>query len=487
MSCRQVFCYRGPETTAGGLIEGPALYGHQNSWSAPTLNAARRTVFRWDGEIGNLVVRLTAAPGVGKSFTYTFVKNGTPTALSVTIADAATDGRSTSFISIASGDTGYWQRSFTGVLPADHIPKLTFEFVHADDYISGYSGLFDGLSSTPARIAPLSPHRDQAFNVIPTPGDLTALDYVLQTAPGSGKSRLLTLYKNAVAQDGSGGTPDTRVTIADLATTGSWSGTVSLAAGDYIDVRDVATSSPANSVVSISATFAADTDGESIVPGLAIPAGPTPRYYAPSAQCSGAGDDDTTETNMEVLGGVSSFVLSNWYGRWSATGYGVFVDPHAYETRLNNATPGSPLNLAFDDPALTDADTTDSMTVADGDVWSSSITAGWSNFAAVYLSWSYAQFAIGEPVQIIGSHVIGADGTVDTSRTGLINLDGVTRTVSGSGVEFIGGSIGMIEQATAPAGIANTALIYAIDSGAGKTKLMAQFGTGSAIQLAVEP
>jgi hypothetical protein len=90
------------------------------------------------------------------------------------------------------------------------------------------------------------------------------------------------------------------------------------------------------------------------------------------------------------------------------------------------------------------------------------------------------------PIQIIGSHVFGAYGTVTTTRTGLINLDGVTRSVAGSGIEFVGGSVFLIEQGTAPAGIANTAIIYAVDSGAGKTKWMVQFPTGAAQQLSIE-
>jgi hypothetical protein len=86
----------------------------------------------------------------------------------------------------------------------------------------------------------------------------------------------------------------------------------------------------------------------------------------------------------------------------------------------------------------------------------------------------------------IGSHVLGADGTVTTTRTGLINLDGVTRSVAGSGIEFIGGTVGLIEQGSAPAGIANTAIIYAVDDGSGKTKWMVQFSTGAAQQLSIE-
>lgn len=94
------------------------------------------------------------------------------------------------------------------------------------------------------------------------------------------------------------------------------------------------------------------------------------------------------------------------------------------------------------------------------------------------------------PPSIVGSFILGGtesgDSIVNTAHTGYVALDDVARTVSGPGVQFIGGANGFIEQAAAPAGIANTALVYAEDSG-GKTRLMVKFGTGSAIQLAIEP
>lgn len=43
------------------------------------------------------------------------------------------------------------------------------------------------------------------------------------------------------------------------------------------------------------------------------------------------------------------------------------------------------------------------------------------------------------------------------------------------------------ERASAPAAVANSVVVYAIDNGAGKTQLMAIFPTGAAVQLAIEP
>lgn len=83
--------------------------------------------------------------------------------------------------------------------------------------------------------------------------------------------------------------------------------------------------------------------------------------------------------------------------------------------------------------------------------------------------------------------VFGRDGSVQSDMTVHDNLDGVTRTVNLPGSHSIGGNLALIEQSSGPSGTANTGKLYTEDNGAGKTRLMIQFGTGAAIQLAVEP
>lgn len=51
---------------------------------------------------------------------------------------------------------------------------------------------------------------------------------------------------------------------------------------------------------------------------------------------------------------------------------------------------------------------------------------------------------------------------------------------------FISNSIDL-EETTTPTGVADSAILYAEDNGAGKTKLMVIFGTGAAQQIAIEP
>jgi hypothetical protein len=118
-------------------------------------------------------------------------------------------------------------------------------------------------------------------------------------------------------------------------------------------------------------------------------------------------------------------------------------------------------------------------TAADVD-WQGSSETGDAIMFAVYV----------EPLTITGTSIFGEDGTVaGLSRVHVLNLDGVTRTLSDTAFEgsaVIGGRLVFFELASPPAGVTNTARIWAEDSG-GKTRLMFQGPTGSAQQIAIEP
>lgn len=75
--------------------------------------------------------------------------------------------------------------------------------------------------------------------------------------------------------------------------------------------------------------------------------------------------------------------------------------------------------------------------------------------------------------------VIGFDATGAGSNTVTLGNTAITRTV-------LRGAQELTEIAAPGAGAANTARIYAVDNGAGKTQLMVQFATGTPIQLSIE-
>jgi hypothetical protein len=117
------------------------------------------------------------------------------------------------------------------------------------------------------------------------------------------------------------------------------------------------------------------------------------------------------------------------------------------------------------------------------------INATWSWTTADDCSVAIIAFGLVAPV-ITATSILGEDATVaGLSRVHFTNLDGVTRTLSDVAYEsawVIGGVLTFFELASPPAGVTNTARIWAEDSG-GKTRLMFQGPTGSAQQLAIEP
>lgn len=73
------------------------------TWSS--LEDECKQIVPTSGKLKNLYVKLTTAPGTGKSRTFTLRKNGEDTALTVTISDSATEGNDTVHeITMAAGD-----------------------------------------------------------------------------------------------------------------------------------------------------------------------------------------------------------------------------------------------------------------------------------------------------------------------------------------------------------------------------------------------
>ncbi len=67
----------------------------------------KKKVVSTGGKIKNLRVKLTGGPGAGKSYAFTLMLNGNPTALTFSIADAATSGSDATEIDVVAGDIVY--------------------------------------------------------------------------------------------------------------------------------------------------------------------------------------------------------------------------------------------------------------------------------------------------------------------------------------------------------------------------------------------
>jgi len=79
-----------------------------------------------------------------------------------------------------------------------------------------------------------------------------------------------------------------------------------------------------------------------------------------------------------------------------------------------------------------------------------------------------------------GGHITGG-----FSVTGAVTLVGTVNISTGPLIIATNSHISLVEKSSGPSGVANQGQLYCDDTG-GKTQLMVIFGSGSAIQIAVE-
>lgn len=234
------------------------LFGHENSspniatptfhslspnysgfWSATEVN--RVYVIPCAMTISDLYVDVTGAPGSGKSFTFTIMKNGVATDLALTIADSALSGISASNLSatFAPGDTVSMRLTTAGsptnpgavawdMLVDASGPVYPIFGRNNDNTLTasdGYSPIIHGNSiAWSATLADFEV-------VIPCGGVLSNLYMLLEGTPGSGKSYTITVIKNGVATD-------LTVSVAGTSTSGLDSThQVSVSAGDTLVIK----------------------------------------------------------------------------------------------------------------------------------------------------------------------------------------------------------------------------------------------------------
>ena len=275
------------------------------------------------GTIRNLRFKLIGTSGNPRSITL-FV-NGSATLLSVSL-DAGDDyGEDLGHdIAVNAGDYVYFHGIDTGIIP-NRTGQITCEFDAGDDVTSIYSCIgtkTSRLGSTTAYDAPLSGGQVDANthiareSIVGCDGTLTAMTIRLERAPGSGTSRTFAIYKNGVRQDGSGGTVDTRVTIADTSRQGLTTFSLPLVGLDLLYLECTASGSPLTSAVSGTTAFVATTPGEFQVCGNPADGHTigTTEYNMPNGR-GGTWVGAASADERYALGSINSFSLQTLYSR----------------------------------------------------------------------------------------------------------------------------------------------------------------------------
>jgi hypothetical protein len=313
---RQVCAWRSvgnPATTTSYI--SPATGG---TWTTTIANGTHPWAVT--GTFNNLSITLASAPASGKSIAFTLLVNGVASALTCTVSNTATAAQdSTHSVSITDGDTVSLRAVGSGT-PTVSAVMCALEFVSTTTGESGYGGAATAnVGGTGARNNGLLWPVDiinwgGTASLAAVAGTVTAYRVALTGAPGGVATQNFTVFKNLVAQDGTGGTPDTRLTITGAATTGVATFSMTVAPGDQLLLqRSSGGGSPAATAITFGVRFVATTDGEAMIgcSGGGIASLTLTQYMSLSGGANIAWD--TTESNRYLTSGVTQWYASKLY------------------------------------------------------------------------------------------------------------------------------------------------------------------------------
>ena len=422
---KQVITWRGP---TGSLIGGTYYYPFAATSGSNNVAIVAQTLVHVpiSGTFRQFCVSLSSAPGAGTSWTFTLYVDGVASALSVVIADAETTGSNVATdVAITAGQkiTMLVTRSGVTTLPNARY-SVEFESETAAASFIATAGSSNNTSTNYAGLLcddAWGTTQNLHITVIPTSGTITRLD--VYGGPTISGSRTFTILKNGTDQDGTGGTPDTRITLtAGGAIEGSTTFSLPVVAGDQLMLRSTPTGAQAVAT-GYSIAFDATVPGESIMAGGSV----TPNSSADQKAALHDVSGGWTAGGVNNIGNPTTFGVRDLY--WliqTAPGAG---NSWTFTVRVNDVDTSLALTIA--DAATSGSNLTDSITVVDGDtlgIFSHPVS---SPTAAGVMTWSAVQFIANA---ITGSAVFGVTTTVTATRAIAFGLDGATNTHGTAGM-----------------------------------------------------
>lgn len=306
---------------------------------ASTTNAAIASPMPGAFTLSNFYVSLGASPGSGKSWTFIIVKNGSDTALSITITDSAVTGSDdTNTASFSAGDTIAIKSSPTSTPGAPSGIRWNILTTGTGQPITIYSNSSHSTVDvyTPMTGSGGSVSTTANLNkfVMPTAGTLSNLYAITSVAPGAGTSKILTIVQNNVASS-------LVATIADTNTTANdTTHTINVLAGDSIGMAQTHSGSVSTGNEFFGFVFTPTNDGESII-GFSTNGSPSTSVVNYDTI---AGTKGFTATEANIVALTGSGTLKKFYGRTStASGAGTSYD---ITVRLNSASSALTVNCA---------------------------------------------------------------------------------------------------------------------------------------------
>jgi hypothetical protein len=374
----------------------------------------------------------SVAPGSGKSYALTFNINGSDTAATVTVADSALSAEWTGSVAIAAGDLVAVKMVPTGT-PAGTIAGLSIEVDSATNYASAYHSA-DIVSGATNYFSPFSAGQATTETAVattmPMAGTLTSLWGRLHDGIGA-QTVVLTVYKNGTAQDGTGGTQDSRITLNSAGTTvDSVSLSISFSAGDTFSVEVDSTAGGNTRLISANVSIDAAVAGQSV---SALTSGSVGTGYINWERTQ----NDAwfiLASNLDITSGPTAFTLSDFYARLeTAPGAGTSRTFALAVDEVDTA-----MSVTISDAATTGSDLADDVSVPAGSILNYHGTASGSPASSATAHFSMVQTVA---VPIRGSFVAGTTTRVTVSRSAAFGLDNAENTHAEPGVFKVFGQV----------------------------------------------
>lgn len=393
------------------------------------------------GKIRNFKIIATAGTGVANSWRILQMMKNSATAimmasgvLDTTVLDAS---RPDSAVPVSAGDWIGWTQFRSGG-PNTQAVHVTYDWEPDDGVTQLYGWVSTSLTQTSATTHYIgifgNIFRDStesiASSLINIAGTITSHYIRSNFAPGTGVTKtytiMLTRGGSTVAQDGSGGTPDTRVTISGNAQQQN-SATFSLAVlpGDQLSVRVQVSGGTAADIAALGTfTFTPTITNRLHHGGMSappsVPGGPYTNYWFP-VFCRNS--PDTTLANRRLLGHFTPIRL---YGiRAILTEDQMDPGESRALTLVQNDVDLTSTTVTLPDGTLVISATWDPpIDIIDSDTFSLKEVAIGNITAGGMLKWA---FDIGQqPVTLQGSTVFGVNTTVTVKQAIAMGLDGNT-------------------------------------------------------------
>lgn len=298
-------------------------------------------------------VRLSVAPGAGKSVAITLLVNGSPSALAVTISNTDTTGSLVTNVTLAGGSHVNLQCTPSGTPAATaafvaivYRPNTAGYFQYPFSF--GYDQNFNATSSyynAGLQGCNVISVGNRPISVLPFAGLVREVRIELEAAPGAGQSRAFDLYKN-------GGSIAT-YTISNTDTLSNNTGlSLAIAAGDRLQWYQTpsggsATTSSCRMAVCIQSTTSANLFALMMASTVADTNIATTYYLPPGCQgLLGTTPLNTTESEVQIM--LPAMTLRAFYAYSDAAN--TTPEVLTFRTSIN----GSPGNITATMP--TDGD-----------------------------------------------------------------------------------------------------------------------------------